>query len=552
MKAHLTDLLFSVVKEMVDNFDQSSIIINRPKQIEHGDFSTNLCLMLSKTLKQSPRDIATNILNQLPSSELIEKVDIAGAGFLNFFLSTKARQETINQILILKEHYGQNTQGKNKKIQIEFVSANPTGPLHVGHGRGAAIGDSLARLFEKSGWQVTREFYYNDAGAQINHLTHSVKAWCQGITPDDKHFPADGYRGEYISEIAEAFLAKRTIECQSQKITASGNSSDTDSIQNFSIGYLRNEQDQDLAAFQVQFDVFSLESSFYENGKVDTIVNTLIAQGHTYEKEGALWLKTTTFGDDKDRVMKKTDGSYTYFIPDIAYHLDKWERGFLRVINEQGADHHSTINRVHAGLQGLNKKIPEQWPDYVLHQMITVMKDGVEIKISKRAGSYVTLRDLIDEVGCDATRYFLVARRPDSQLIFDIDLAKSQNNDNPVYYIQYAHARIAGVLKQWGGDSSTLKLKDASSLKSPQELKLIKRISEFPEMIVQATDELAPHQVANFLKECAAELHSYYNDCKFLVNDASLMLPRLALIHATQYVLKNGLQLLGINAPQKM
>ena len=552
MKAHLTELLFSVVKQITDHTDPSIIVIDRPKIISHGDFSTNLCLVLSKTLKKSPRDIAEIILEKIPSSDLISKIEIAGAGFLNFFLSNKANNQIINDVLKLKNSYGHNKTGKNQKIQIEFVSANPTGPLHVGHGRGAAIGDCLARLYKTSGWNVTKEFYYNDAGAQINNLTQSVKACCQNIPKDAPEYPTDGYHGDYINEIAKAFLSMSTIKCHGQNIKASGKIEDTESIKNFSVAYLRNEQDRDLSAFRTEFDVYTLESSFYLNGKIDSVVKRLNEQGHTYNKEGALWLKTTNFGDDKDRVMKKKDGSYTYFIPDVTYHLDKWERGFKKVINEQGADHHSTISRVRAGLQGLNKNIPKEWPEYVLHQMITVVKGKKEIKISKRAGSYLTLRDLIDEVGCDAARFFLAARRPDSQLVFDIDLAKSQNNDNPVFYIQYAHARICKVLEEWGGDISTLKLDTSSVLNSQAELKLIKSIGIYPEILLQATDETAPHQIANFLKDCAAELHSYYNDSKFLVKDDKLKIARLCLINSAKHVLKNGLDLLGIEAPQRM
>lgn len=552
MKAHLTELLFSVVKQITDYTDSSIIVIDRPKIISHGDFSTNLCLVLSKTLKKSPHDVASIVLEKIPPSDLISKIEIAGVGFLNFFLSSKANNEIVNNALSLKDSYGKNKTGDKQKMQIEFVSANPTGPLHVGHGRGAAIGDCLARLFQASGWSVTREFYYNDAGEQINNLTQSVQASCQNIPPDDPKFPTDGYHGDYINDIAQAFLSMETIECQGQSIKASGKVEDTKSIQDFSVAYLRNEQDQDLIAFRTKFDVYSLESSFYKDGKVESVVNKLIEEGHTYEKDGALWLKTTNFGDDKDRVMKKTDGSYTYFIPDVTYHLDKWERGFKKVINEQGADHHNTISRVRAGLQGLNKNIPEDWPEYVLHQMITVIKGNKEIKISKRAGSYLTLRELINEVGCDATRYFLAARRPDSQLVFDIDLAKSQNNDNPVFYIQYAHARISKVLEQWGGDISTLKLDDSFIFDSQAELKLIKSISIYPEIVLQATNELAPHQIANFLKDCAAELHSYYNDSKFLVKDKKIKIARLSLINSAKYVLRNGLHLLGIEAPQQM
>ena len=557
MKSHLLQLLLPVAQSIHPEILANSIQLDRPKSIEHGDFSSNLAMMLAKPLKKNPRELANLIIEKLPASPFIEKVEIAGAGFINFYLNEKARTFIIHEILKNPEAYGQNTsghdeKGKSQKVQIEFVSANPTGPLHVGHGRGAAIGDSLARLLKFNGWDVTREFYYNDAGAQIDNLTKSVHARCHNMDPSDPAFPEDGYRGEYIVEIANAFLNKAHIECEGKTIHASGNIDDLESIRQFSVAYLRHEQDQDLNAFHIKFDVFTLESSFYQNGQIEKVVASLIKNGFTYEEDNALWLKTTEFGDDKNRVMKKSDGSYTYFIPDVAYHYNKWERGFKRVINEQGSDHHSTITRVRAGLQALKVGIPETYPEYVLHQMITVMKGGEEVKLSKRAGSYVTLRDLIDEVGCDATRYFLVARKPDSQLIFDIDLAKTQNSDNPVYYIQYAHARIAGVLKQWGGDMNTLANVNIDHLKSTQELILIKRLSEFPEMVLHAGVELAPHSIANYLKDCAADLHSYYNDTKFLVENEDEKLARLSLIRATQVVLKNGLDLLGVNAPEKM
>ena len=557
MKSHLLQLLLPVAQSIHPEILANSIQLDRPKSIEHGDFSSNLAMMLAKPLKKNPRELANLIIEKLPASPFIKKVEIAGAGFINFYLNEKARTFIIHEILKNPEAYGQNTsghdeKGKSQRVQIEFVSANPTGPLHVGHGRGAAIGDSLARLLKFNGWDVTREFYYNDAGAQIDNLTKSVHARCHNMDPSDPAFPEDGYRGEYIVEIANAFLNKAHIECEGKTIHASGNIDDLESIRQFSVAYLRHEQDQDLNAFHIKFDVFTLESSFYQNGQIEKVVASLIKNGFTYEEDNALWLKTTEFGDDKNRVMKKSDGSYTYFIPDVAYHYNKWERGFKRVINEQGSDHHSTITRVRAGLQALKVGIPETYPEYVLHQMITVMKGGEEVKLSKRAGSYVTLRDLIDEVGCDATRYFLVARKPDSQLVFDIDLAKTQNSDNPVYYIQYAHARIAGVLKQWGGDMNTLANVNIDHLKSTQELILIKRLSEFPEMVLHAGVELAPHTIANYLKDCAADLHSYYNDTKFLVENEDEKLARLSLIRATQIVLKNGLDLLGVNAPEKM
>ena len=553
MKDYLTNLLNNALKDLVKkSFDKDIIQVSRPKQIQHGDFSTNVSLPLAKILKKAPIEIAKGIVERIPSSTLIEKVEIAGPGYINFFLSSEARVELINKILAEKEDFGKSTFGKNQKVQVEFVSANPTGPLHVGHGRGAAIGDSIARLLEATGWDVTKEFYYNDAGAQINSLGLSVQARAKKISPGDKKFPKDGYQGEYINDIADGFLSASEFNFNGNMIRPSGDTENFQALKEFSVAYLRHEQDLDLEAFNVNFDIFSLESSLYKNGQVEHIVNMLIKNGHTYEKDDALWLKTTSFGDDKDRVMRKSDGEYTYFVPDIAYHLDKWERGFKRVINEQGADHHSTINRVRGGLQALDMEIPLKWPEYILHQMITVMKNKKEVKISKRAGSYVTLRDLIDEVGCDATRYFLTARRPDSQLIFDIDLAKTKNNENPVYYIQYAHARISRVLEQWNGNQERLSVKNGDTIKNLNELKLIKSISEFPEAVLQAAEELAPHQIANYLKECAAEFHSYYNDTKFLIDDKNIMEDRLALIRATQFILKNGLNLLGISAPNKM
>ena len=552
MKAHLTDLLFSIVNKMTPELTQSQIVIERPKSIDHGDLSSNIALVIAKALKKSPRTVAQEIVEKIPSTRSFSKIEIAGAGFLNFYFSSKTHNKIINDALENNKNYGRSNQGSRKKIQIEFVSANPTGPLHVGHGRGAAIGDCLARLFEFSGWDVTREFYYNDAGSQIDNLTKSIKARCMNVLPEDPSFPEDGYRGEYISDIAKAYLAKKTIQHGSENFSSNADTTDDDAIKNYGVHYLRKEQDQDLEAFKIHFDVFSLESSFYSQGKIKDVVTTLKNNGHTYEKDGALWLKTTSFGDDKDRVMQKSDGAFTYFVPDIAYHLNKWERGFKRVINEQGADHHSTVNRVRAGLQGLDTGIPPGWPEYVLHQMITVMKNGQEVKISKRAGSYVTLRDLIDEVGCDATRYFLIARRADSQLVFDIDLAKSQNNENPVYYIQYAHARIQRVLMQWGGEFHSLRSTAEYKYETVLEKKLIKKIEEFPEVVETATKDLAPHQIANYLKECAADLHGYYNDTKFLVENNNEKNGRLSLIFATQHIIKTGLNLLGISAPDSM
>ena len=556
MKAHLTELLAEAAKSLTQNadFDASNLAIQleRPKNKDHGDFSTNLAMLLAKPLRQNPRAIAESLIQALPSSAYVEKVEIAGAGFINFYLGANAKQAIIGLIATEGEKFGHNNIGQGRKVQVEFVSANPTGPLHVGHGRGAAVGDCLARLLDANGWAVTREFYYNDAGVQIDNLTHSVQLRCRGITPDDPLWPEAGYRGDYIADVAKAYLNKETIVADDMSVTATGDVEDAESIRAFSVAYLRHEQDLDLRAFQIKFDVFSLESALYTDGKVESTVQNLIASGHTYEQDDALWLRTTDFGDDKDRVMRKTDGGYTYFVPDVAYHLDKWNRGFDRVINEQGADHHSTITRVRAGLQALNVGIPQGWPDYVLHQMVTVMRGGEEVKLSKRAGSYVTLRDLIEEVGCDATRYFLAARRADSQLIFDIDLARAQTNDNPVYYIQYAHARICSVLAQWAGDASSLPTVDLSPLNSAHDAALMQRLSEFPEVVENSAADLAPHTIANYLKDLASDLHSFYNEHKILVEDETTKLARLALVSATQQVLRNGLRLLGVNAPNKM
>lgn len=552
MKQIITDLILAAAKTIVEDTSSLNIILERPKSDDHGDFATNIAMQLAKPLRQNPRAIAETLVKALPTNAYVAKVEIAGAGFINFFLHAQSKQNIVHEVLNAGADFGRNTNGALQKVQVEFVSANPTGPLHVGHGRGAAVGDCLCRLLDANGWDVTREFYYNDAGAQIDNLTKSVQARAQGIGPNSADFPEDGYRGEYITEIAQAFLAKATVTADDISVTANGHVDDAEAIRKFAVAYLRHEQDLDLRAFQIKFDVFSLESALYTTGKVENTVKALIQSGHTYEQDDALWLRTTDFGDDKDRVMRKKGGGYTYFVPDVAYHLDKWQRGFKRVINEQGADHHSTITRVRAGLQALNQGIPHGWPDYVLHQMVTVMRGGEEVKLSKRAGSYVTLRDLIEEVGCDATRYFLAARRADSQLVFDIDLARAQTNDNPVYYIQYAHARICSVLGQWGGAVATLNSTDLSPLISTSEMHLMQTLAEFPEVVMNACADLSPHSIATYLKELASQLHSYYNDTKFLVDDASTKLARLALIAATQQVIHNGLSLLGVSAPQKM
>ena len=551
-KAHLSELFAQARAVVAPELVDAPITIERPKNVAHGDYACNLAMQLAKPLRKPPRDIANALIAALPQTDFIDKVEIAGAGFINVFIAGAAKRNVVQSVLQAGAGYGHVHVGQGRKVQVEFVSANPTGPLHVGHGRGAAVGDCLCRVLHAAGWNVTREFYYNDAGQQIDNLTRSVQLRCKGVTPESPEWPEDGYRGDYIVDVAKAYMAQETVEADDQHITGKGDADDAESIRHFAVAYLRREQDLDLRAFEVEFDVFSLESALYTDGKVEETVQKLIASGHTYEQDGALWLRTTDFGDDKDRVMRKREGGYTYFVPDVAYHWDKWKRGFTRVINEQGADHHSTITRVRAGLQALDVGIPQGWPDYVLHQMVTVLKNGEEVKISKRAGSYVTLRDLIDEVGCDATRYFLAARSPDSQLVFDIDLAKAQSNDNPVYYIQYAHARIHAVLAQWGGDRQALHGADLSPLGSDYEQVLLQKMIDFPSVIESAASDLAPHQIAVYLKDLAADFHSYYNASRFLVEDEQLKLARLALIAAIAQVLRNGLALLGVSAPEQM
>ncbi|MDO8412351.1 MAG: arginine--tRNA ligase [Gallionellaceae bacterium] len=552
-KIHLADLFTHALRIVAPEHAATlTVVLDRPKQTQHGDYACNLAMQLAKPLRRSPRDLAQALIAALPASTVIEKVEIAGAGFINVFLTVAAKQSVVQSVLQAGEQYGHLNLGAGRKLQVEFVSANPTGPLHIGHGRGAAVGDCLCRILQAAGWQVTREFYYNDAGAQIDNLTQSVQLRCQGVAPDDPAWPENGYRGEYIADVARAYLAREAVDADDQHVRASGDVADAVAIRHFAVAYLRREQDIDLRAFGVNFDVFSLESALYTAGKVEEAVNLLMASGHTYQQDNALWLRTTDFGDDKDRVMRKSDGSYTYFVPDVAYHLDKWRRGFARAINEQGADHHSTITRVRAGLQALNVGIPSGWPEYVLHQMVTVLRGGCEVKISKRAGSYVTLRDLIDEVGCDATRYFLAARNVDTQLVFDIDLAKSQSNENPVYYIQYAHARICSVLQQWGGEFALLRQADMAVLDNEYERVLLQCLIDYPQIMENAAQDMAPHLMAFYLKDLAANFHSYYNASRFLVDNASIKHARLALIAAVAQVMRNGLSLLGVSAPDKM
>src|SRR6266545_342645 len=538
VKSHLTELLTRALAKVAPQQPGSLISLERPKQSQHGDFSCPAAMQLARVLKRNPRELALELVAALPPSEWLERAEVAGSGFINLRV-------------------------RGKPVVVEFVSANPTGPLHVGHGRQAALGDAIGALLESQGARVTREFYYNDAGAQIRNLGLSVQARIREKLGSRADFPADGYHGDYVREIAEKYLAAGNPDGE-----------DLEGVTRFAVAELRREQDLDLQAFGVRFDSYYLESSLHSDGRVDKTVRALIDSGMTFEQDGALWLKTTGYGDDKDRVMRKSDGDYTYFVPDIAYHLTKWERGFTRAINIQGADHHSTVTRVRAGLQAVSSKwergIPRGYPDYVLHKMVTVMKGGEEMKISKRAGSYVTLRELIDEVGRDAARFFLVSRKADTEFVFDIDLAKSQSEENPVYYVQYAHARICSVLEQWrtqfadqdralpvagpssASDPDPFKDADLAPLTGARELTLLQRLGEYAETVENAALELAPHQIVFYLRELAGEFHSYYNAERILVAETPLRSARLALCLAVRQVLRNGLSLLGVSQPEKM
>ena len=545
VKQELRKILERAVARVLPAHADVPVALERPKQALHGDYASNVALALARRAQRNPRQLAEALIASLPSSPLIERAEIAGAGFINFFLTPAARQAVVARILQEGDQFGRVATPSGQRVMVEFVSANPTGPLHVGHGRQAALGDAIASLLESQGHTVTREYYYNDAGVQINNLALSVQARAREATGESVVFPEDGYRGEYIREIAQRYLALPSPDLH-----------DIDAIRRFAVTALRVEQDLDLLAFGVTFDHYFLESSLYETGRVDATVERLVASGQTYEHEGALWLKTTAYGDDKDRVMRKSDGTYTYFVPDVAYHVTKWERGFPEVINVQGGDHHSTVTRVRAGLQALQMGVPSGYPEYIIHKMVTVMRGGEEVKISKRAGSYVTLRDLIDDAGRDAVRFFLVSRKADTEFVFDIDLARSKSDENPVYYVQYAYARMCSVLRQAGQDPVTavasMRAAGTSTLESPHEEALLRRIADYPDELAAAAREHAPHQLTVYLKELARDFHSYYNAERFLVDELEVRNGRLALAVATGQVLRNGLALLKISAPDQM
>ena len=546
-REQIASALARIVREQFPDLAPQPVVVERPREAAHGDYATNVALALAKPARSNPRELASAIGTALEAAlpGLIESHEVAGPGFVNLRLRSAAREQVVATILDAGERYGRSAARAGERVIVEFVSANPTGPLHVGHGRQAALGAAIANLLEWQGCDVTREFYYNDAGAQIQNLAISVRARAHEILGESGAFPEDGYRGEYIRELAQRYLDE-----------AGKDLSDVEAIRRFAVAELRKEQDRDLAAFGVRFDRYYLESSLYADGRVDATVAKLVASGATYEDEGALWLRTTAFGDDKDRVMRKSDGGYTYFVPDVAYHVTKFERGFRRAINIQGSDHHGTVARVRAGLQAVGIGIPAGYPDYVLHKMVTVMRGGEEVKISKRAGSYVTLRELIDEAGRDAVRFFLVSRKADSEFVFDIDLARSQSEENPVYYVQYAHARVSSVLKQAGlapgAAAAALRGADLAPLASRYEEALLRRLADFPDELETAAREFAPHQLTFYLKDLAQEFHSYYNAERFLVDDARIRQARLALVVAVGQVLRNALGILGIDAPDQM
>ena len=556
LQAKLSQLVAEAVNTLLPE-QTPTIKLERPKQADHGDIATNIAMQLAKPAKRIPRelaqDIVTALMNNPHAQEVLESAEIAGPGFINFRFKPAVHQQVIGMIQEQGPDFAKSAPNGESMI-VEFVSANPTGPLHVGHARQAALGDSICRLFSASGYKVHREFYYNDTGNQINNLATSVQARARGISPDDASYPADGYRGDYIMDIANDYMAGKTVEADGQTFTGAADLDNIDEIRRFAVAYLRREQDLDLKAFNLIFDEYYLESSLYTDGKVAQTVEQLTQNGFTYEHEGALWLKTTELGtgDDKDRVMRKSDGSYTYFVPDVAYHVTKWQRGYQHAIDIQGSDHHGTVARVRAGLQGLNLNIPKDYPAYILHKMVRVMRNGEEVKISKRAGSYVTMRDLIDWVGQDAVRFFLIQRRADTEFTFDVDLALAKSSDNPVYYIQYAHARICKILRDSAEMAAQVKQADVSLLSAPTEITLLKRLAELPNMIQLATKELGPHYIAFWLLDLATDFHAWYTAERIMIDDPDLKLARLALADATRQVIANGLELLGVSSPEQM
>src|SRR5256886_2560459 len=548
--------------------EEIPLSIERPANREHGDYASNIGLQLSKRLRRNPRQIAEEIARAsapaLAATGLFEPLTVAGAGFLNIRVKPEAKLEVIRQVLEQGKDYGRATE-KEESIQIEFVSANPTGPLHVGHGRGAAYGDSLAKLLEFAGARVTREFYVNDAGRQMDILALSVWLRYLQMRNMDVPFPEEGYRGDYVRDIA-ARLANENL---AGKADFSGVLPDADAeidrlidlarrtlgdgskrVHRFAPEAMLDDQREDLAAFGVSFDHWSSEQALHDKGLIDKALRLLQARGHLFEQGGALWFRSSAFGDEKDRVVRRENGQYTYFASDIAYHLDKFERGFDRVIDVWGADHHGYVPRVKGALEAFG--LDPGRLEIALVQFAVLYRNGEKVAMGKRSGEFVTLRELREEVGDDAARFFYVLRKSDQHLDFDLDLARSESSDNPVYYVQYAHARVCSVFSQWGGDPKSLARASLEPLKGERELVLAQRLAEFPELILTAARERAPHALAFYLRELAAEFHSYYNAERILVDDETLRSARLALSAAVRQTLANGLSLLGVSAPEKM
>ena len=565
-KDYISSLFTEALKE-IGAPETAKVILEKPKQAAHGDVACTVALQCAKAMKKAPRDIAAQLVEKIKAQPGTEKffknIEIAGPGFINMTLSDQAKQEVVKIVLEEGTKFGCLPTDKDKTILIEFVSANPTGPLHLGHARQGALGDVLTNLFKSQGWVVSREFYYNDAGVQIQKLTDSVQARAKEILGMDVKFPEDGYQGEYIRDIAQKYLDKESFNAfDGEPIHSSGNIDDVENIRKYAVAYLRNEQYNDLQAFGVSFDNYFLESSLYRDGRVQNAVAAIDKAGKLYEKDGALWFKSTDFGDDKDRVVKKTDGTYTYFVPDVAYHLNKFERGFKKALNIQGTDHFGTVARVRAGIQAaapaFNFEVPKDFPAYLLHTMLHVIKDGQEVKMSKRAGTYVTLRDLITWIGKDAARLFLVNRKSDAEFNLDIDLAQSQSDENPVYYLQYAHARICSIFAQAAEKGFNVPSEqqassfDLSVLTAPSELALMNLLSDYPNVLASAANELAPHSLVAYLSDLASKFHSFYNSERVLVEDEKTRNARLALLLAVQQVFKNGLGILGVAAPERL
>ncbi|TAN81656.1 MAG: arginine--tRNA ligase [Gallionella sp.] len=572
-KSHLADLFAQALRAVAPEAVQTDVVIERPKQAQHGDYACSVAMQLARQLRKPPRDIAQALIAALPPSAVVEKVEIAGAGFINVFIATAAKQAVVKAVLQAAESYGHGALGAGRKAQVEFVSANPTGPLHVGHGRGAAYGASLANVLEAAGYKVSREYYVNDAGRQMDILALSTWLRYLALHGVSVPFPPNAYQGDYVGDMAmqvsAAHGARYVRPFGDAFARAPGFADQPDAHLDALIAgakrllgedysyihqHALNEQlgdcRDDLQEFGVHMDVWFSEQSLFDNGMVARVVEQLKADGHLYQQDGAWWFRSTGFGDEKDRVVQRDNGLYTYFASDIAYHLNKFERGFDRVVNVWGADHHGYIPRVNGALRALG--LDSGKLTIALVQFAVLYRNGEKAAMSTRSGEFVTLRDLRKEVGNDATRFFYVMRKSDQHLDFDLDLAKSQSNENPVYYVQYAHARIHSVLAQWDGDRASLRGADVKLLDNDHETVLLQRLIDYPQVIENAAQDLAPHLIAFYLKDLAADFHGYYNASRFLVENEAVKHARLALIAAAAQVLRNGLALLGVNAPEKM